>query len=157
YLLYSNSIRAWIVPLAGIEVIGVAPEFVEAVERHRRSPEYCVPLKLEGKVTFDEVRLSPNELAGNLPALCICCGEAAICWRAKSFSINIGPKGCQSIRSSLRAPFCATHRRHWWWRQVILLFFLPIVLLFVTSFAGMQFHWVSLPGAWAVLALGCIA
>ena len=164
YYLERETIQAVFLPVVGLELTGVAPEFVKALERQRQGADPPAVLNLTGKGTFDEIRLSRAELTGRLPAVCVVCGKPATCWRTRSFTgdnvLEAAPHERAvfvQIRASMCAPFCDTHRSHWWWRRAILWSGVPISLPLVLVFVGKALHWFTSPAAGVALGTVCIA
>jgi len=82
-----------------------------------------------------EIRLDLEEADGDLPPVCMCCGEPATVTKSKSLSwcppwvgvlilAGLLPYLVVTLiltkRATLQAPFCAAHQGHWFHRNLLI-------------------------------------
>jgi hypothetical protein len=138
--LHYTSIHARQITATDLVLGGVAPEFIEALEQHRRSSPNQQPAFLAGALARNQVRLTSAEIQ-NLPAVCMCCGAPATEWRERAYVVRDGLLDVSNFLGMLfalvvlldagttgvgwigyrrkgryvqvRVPLCQRHRNHW--------------------------------------------
>lgn len=173
-VLHYTSIHASQISASALVLRGVAPEFIEALEQHRRSPQGKQLVTIEGAaLARNQIRLTRAEIEGGLPAVCICCDTPAIDWRERAYRVPENPGlsvltlttvgmlsalvlgvGWISYRKGpqlrVRVPLCHRHRNHWSRKPLLII---GSGLLLAAIFAG-AFQLVPREGAgWVCLAV----
>jgi hypothetical protein len=182
-VLHYTSIRLRTFEFGHLELTGVAPEFVEEMVKHRQSPQHETPLALQGaEKTRRQVRLGRGE-ADTLPPVCICCGNEATEWIAKTYrgrlNAELSGSSAMGILSfavlgigwiswnrlpdpwHVRLPVCRRHRGYWGWRYFLMfaLFLLLVGAIWLAIYLDRgSAGWVCLGGfvgflVWAGVAI----